>query len=443
MNGFGASGAWWAQAVGGWENIADDSGLAVRDRIAELLYSREKGIGLTIYRYNIGAGSVYESKGYYSEPLRKTEGFYLGNGKYDFSRDKNAVYMMKQAVKNGAEEIVFFVNSPSVLLTKNGMAHQSKNKPFRENISRKNYKEFADCCLDITEHFVKEGLPVKYLSPVNEPIWKWTGGQEGCFYRPDSVRAVFKVFCEELDKRSGLDSLKLSGAEAGDLRYFNNSYTYALLGDKYIRSHLDSVDVHSYCLPLPVFKSVMNNRHLFMKRFRRFMDKHYADIPIKMSEWTHMQGGRDKGMGSAMVTANTIYDDITILHAESWSHWIAVSEVDYCDGLIYINMEDKSFEMTKRFYATGNFSKYIRPGAVRIEASCGNSQIKVLAYLCEGKTVVVAINNSECSENISLDCKQKEVLWAVTDKDSDLTEKIIENTDSIKLPANSVNTFVF
>ena len=48
IEGFGASAAWWAQYVGGWDNL---------DEIMELLYSKEKGAGLNIYRYNLGTGS--------------------------------------------------------------------------------------------------------------------------------------------------------------------------------------------------------------------------------------------------------------------------------------------------------------------------------------------------------------------------------------------------
>ena len=49
IEGFGASGAWWAQDVGGWE---DES----REQIIKLLFDQQEGIGLSIYRYNIGGG---------------------------------------------------------------------------------------------------------------------------------------------------------------------------------------------------------------------------------------------------------------------------------------------------------------------------------------------------------------------------------------------------
>lgn len=439
----GASGAWWAQIVGGWSHIDPESGKSVRDRISELLYSKENGIGMQVYRYNIGAGSKHSGKGRYSEPARSTECFETALGEYDWSRDANAVYMMKQAVADGADELILFVNSPIERLTKNNMAHADEGKIFRENIAEENYKAFAEYCLDVTEHFVNEGLPVKYLSPVNEPVWIWNGGQEGCHYKPKSVGKVFKVFADEIEKRPALDKVRLSGAESGDLRWFNKSYTRSLLKNEKVRSRLDAVDVHSYFLPVPVpFKvPFLNKRIDFLKRFRKWMDKKYPDIPVKMSEWCHMQGGRDKSMASALVMAKTMYEDFAFLNVTSWQHWIAVSEVDYCDGLIYINLDDKTFEITKRLYATGNFSKYIVPGSVRVSAECDDSDIMLLAFTKDGKTVLIAINPTDKTKSITLPAKGS-VTMAVTDESNDLTE-IELNGNNVEITARSVNTFVF
>lgn len=439
----GASGAWWAQIVGGWDHIDPMSGKQVRDRISELLYSKENGIGLQVYRYNIGAGSKHSGKGIYSQPARSTECFEVSKGVYDWNRDKNAVYMMKQAVKDGAEEVILFVNSPPERLTKNNMAHADKGKLFKENISRENYKEFADYCLDITEHFINEGIPVRYLSPVNEPIWIWNGGQEGCHYKPHSVKEVFEVFADEILKRPSLKNVKLSGAESGDLRWFNKSYTKSLLKSHMVRSVLDAVDVHSYCLPVPFPLNIpfLNNRIAYVKRFRKWMDKKYPDVPVKMSEWCHMHGGRDKSMKSALVMAKTMYEDISMLNVTSWQHWIAVSEVDYCDGLIYINLEDKTFELTKRLFATGNFSKYIVPGSVRVEANCDDSDLLLLAFKNNNVITLIVINPTEESKGITLPCEGS-VKLVVTDEEKDLSELIVSGQKIIISP-ESVNTLVF
>lgn len=440
FEGFGASGAWWAQEVGSWEHIDPESKISVRDRISQLLYSKDNGIGLRTYRYNIGGGSKQSGNGNIDNPLRRTESFEISAGKYDFNRDKNAVYMMKQAVKDGADEVVFFVNSPIERLTMNGKTHCDSSKVFQDNLKPKNYISFVNYCLDVTEHFIKEDIPVKYLSPINEPIWTWTGGQEGCHYSPSSAGKLMKVFADEMDKRETLKNVKLSGLESADVRWFNKSYTKSLLKYANVRKRIDSIDVHSYFLnpiPIPFFSRVS-----YIKRYRKWLDKHYPDVDVKMSEWCHMKEGRDKGMNSALVMANVMYEDISILNVTSWQHWIAVSEVDYCDGLIYINLADKSFEMTKRYYATGNFSKYIPFGARRVDVYSDDKNLKILAFVKNEKTVLIIINDTDNVKTVSIPAINAEITVAVTDENNDLTEHKTKNAD-IKISAKSVNTIIF
>ncbi len=439
FNGFGASGAWWAQIVGNWTH-EDSDGISVRDKISRLLFSKKDGIGLKIYRYNIGGGSLHSGKGTYSMPARRTECFETAPRVYDWSRDSAAVYMMKRAVSDGADEVVFFVNSPIERLTKNNMAHLGKHSYFRENIKEENYTAFANYCLDVTEHFVSEGIPVKYISPVNEPLWIWNGGQEGCHYKPKSCRKVFRTFASELEKRNSLADVKLSGCESGDIRWFNKSYARSILGSPEIRRHLDALDVHSYFLHAPL--PFMNNRPAFLRRFASWMSEKYPDVPVNMSEWTHMQGGRDKSMASALVMAKVMFEDISILNVVSWQHWIAASEVDYCDGLIYLNLEDKSYEMTKRYYVTGNFSKYIPCGATRIEACCDDNDIAVLAFEYGGEYTLIVINDTCDSKELTLPVGKSAQKYIVTDENDNLAEYLSNDERKIKITPHSVTTVI-
>lgn len=435
--GIGASGAWWAQIVGGWDN-KDENGDEMRNVISRLLYSKENGIGMNIYRYNIGGGSAHSGNGEYSDFARRTESFDAGVGKYDFSRDANAVYMMKQAVKDGAEEVILFVNSPVERLTKNGWAHLNKKQAFHTNLSKENYKAFADYCLDVTEHFVKEGLPVRYLSPINEPFWIWTGGQEGCHYSPRQVGNIMRCFAAELRKRKSLNSVKLSGAENGDIRWLNKSYTRRLLRYREVVECLDSIDIHSYCLHMPI--PFFNDRVKFLKRYRKWLDRKYPDMPVKMSEWTHMVGGKNPGMDSALETAKVMFEDFTLLNVTSWQYWLACSHYDYHDGLIYIDIEKKSFEMTKRYYVTGNFSKYISLGARRIESYSDDETVRVITFKQESVTVLIVINPTKSLKNY---IAPDEGLVSVTDKNHNLAEKSCSCGDVVDILPESVTTFVF
>ena len=388
---FGVSGAWWAQVIGGWTGPDPASGSPKRERIAQLLFDPEAGIGVRCYRYNLGGGSANSGKGRFDIPCRRAESFDISDTAYDWSRDENARWMMERAVKLGADEVILFVNSPPERLTKNGKAHL--DRAGQTNLPKKNYAAFAKYCLDCAEHFLSQGIPVRYLSPVNEPVWKWTGGQEGCHYRPWQVYDLMKVFAAEMQKRPALRELKLSGAENGDIRWFNKTYCRVMLKNKAVRSRVDAVDVHSYFITpdIPILKNLIGDRLAYLRRFRKYMDRHFPGVAVKTSEWTHMQGGRDYGMDSALEQTKIMLEDITVLNVTSWQLWIAVSNVDYCDGLIYENDGDGSFELTKRYYAFGNFSKFIEPGSVRVSADAGEG-LKCAAFTKNGRTVSVVMN---------------------------------------------------
>ena len=92
IEGFGASGAWWAQIVGGWQ-------AAKRRRIVDMLYSPE-GVAMSIYRYNVGAGSGREIR----DPWRRAETFEVTRGEYDWSRDKSAVRILKDVCDHGVDK---------------------------------------------------------------------------------------------------------------------------------------------------------------------------------------------------------------------------------------------------------------------------------------------------------------------------------------------------
>lgn len=442
ISGFGVSGAWWAQTVGGWTGIDEKSGLEKRERIAQLLFDDEKGIGISCYRYNLGSGSKNSGKGRYRLESRRAESFDISDTEYDWSRDKNAVWMLKEAVKNGVDEIVLFVNSPPERMTKNGLGYQSYAG--QTNLQRKNYKRFVKYTLDVAEHFINDGIPVKYISPVNEPVWFWTEKQEGCHYRPWQVKNVMCAFVDEMNKRPAFKDVMISGAENGDIRWFNKTYCRIMLGNKKIKSKVDSIDTHSYFthLPIPIIEKKVNDRIAFMKRYRKFVDRHYPNMQIKTSEWTHMKNKRDYGMDSALEQAKIMFEDLTILNVTSWQNWIALSDTDYCDGLIYEFDDTQNFELTKRYFAFGNFSKFVKKGSVRIDALSDDKDLKIVAFKNGNNTLLIVINPTEYEKEITLSNEKSCGKMFVTSDSDDLAEYDV-TLNNIKLQKRSVNTICF
>ncbi|MDR2753856.1 MAG: hypothetical protein LBB50_06070 [Oscillospiraceae bacterium] len=429
IEGFGASGAWWAQLVGGWPN-------STRRDILRLLYDKESGLGMRTYRYNLGGGSKESGKGCYPNHLRRASSFLREDGNYDWSRDAEAVWCMREAVRLGAEEVIFFVNSPPERWTIAGQA-QSKI-PFRANLKRRHEQDFVNYVLDVTEHFLAEEIPVKFVSPINEPFGPWIEktGQEGCHYHPAGVRRLMRRFAEEMKKRPALQNVLLAGAENNDLRLMNKTYTRAVMDDPAIRARLDGIDVHGY-----VFKPLEFLANGKVKqRFRGYMDKHYPGVPVRMTEWTHMQSGRDYGMGSALEQAKIMWEDLSILRAVSWQCWIAVSEVDFCDGLLYIDEQARTFDIPKRYYAFGNFSKFVLRDAQRVGLSHNHPQLQALAFQSKEQTVAVLMNPTEQAIALSLGQAGAGALF-VTDESKNLAHENVDLSEFTISP-RSVNTLV-
>lgn len=388
---FGASGGWWAQAVGGYTKPAQN-GSTVHDYVASLLFDTEGGIGLSAYRYNIGAGST-DGGSDISDSWRRADNFIKSNTQtsYDWNKDANAVWFLKEAVRYGIEDITFFVNSPPVHLTKNKKAHGDKTQKNTSNLAPEHYKEFAEYILDVTEHFIEEGIPVRYLSPINEPQWDWTGGQEGCHYEPEEMTACLKEIITQKNERNKLKHLSISGPESGEWGNTNYKYIQAIMEDDFLSSYFHTLDIHSY------WTNASAKQHFAAW----LLTQGYEQLTCKTSEWCEMTNGKDYSMDSAIHLAQEIHDDLTILNVTSWQYWIALSCYDYRDGLLYINPSTQTVTIPKRFYAMGHYSKFIRPGYVRRELNSTLPSLKISAY--EGKEtnkeklIIVCVNSSEKS----------------------------------------------
>ena len=69
-----------------------------------------------------------------------------------------------------------------------------------------------------------------------------------------------------------------------------------------------------------------------------------------------------------------VAEDLRILDVVSWQNWVAAAPGGYRDGLVYINRETQEYCETKRSWSFGNFSRFVRPGYVRIGITGDNEQ---------------------------------------------------------------------
>ena len=425
---FGTSSCWWSQTVSDEETARE---------IARLLYDDKTGLGLDVYRYNVGGGEADNPDCRIWDVNRRTESFYVlnpqtGEYEYDFTRDANARRMLDMAVEYGAEEIILFCNSPHFSMTASGHASGGL-EPNVSNLPKENYDEFVDYVLTIADWFVAEGYPVTAISPINEPQWSWGGewvGQEGCHYTADEAVELLELFAVTMQERNS--PYKLSGPESGELSPGYYEYIDKFFASEILNEFCDTYSGHSYWI---------DNRYDLKTMAGDKFRNEYPDKKLEMSEWCELPMTIDSTtIDSGLYMANILVQDLNLLGVVSWQSWTAVNG----DGVLdIVNGEIIKYN---RYYAYKHFSQFIKDGMKRVtvmDSLEDESRIASTAFRGDGETVLILINNAEEAKEIKLCGIYKSMDVYRTDSGTNC-EKIYsdKSTNNITLPAKSITTIV-
>ncbi len=428
FEGFGTSSAWWSQTIDDEETARE---------IARLLYDDETGLGLDIYRYNIGGGEKENPHCRIGDPNRRTESFYVlneetGKYEYDFTRDANARRMLDMAVEYGATEVILFCNSPHFSMTASGHASGGLTE-YASNLPEENYKAFVDYVLTIADWFVAQGYPVTAISPINEPQWKWGGdwvGQEGCHYTAEETVEVLELFTLEMQKRNS--PYKLNGPESGELSPGYYEYIDKFFESEILSEFCEYYSGHSYWID--------NNLWAKSEVGKKFAEQ-YPDKKLEMSEWCELPLTIDSTtIDSGLYMANIIIQDLNLMNAVSWQSWTAVNG----DGLMEIR--DGNLVVYNRYYAYKHFANFIKQGMVRIDVMDSledNSKVASTAFTDGEKTVMVLVNNDENPQDITFYGNISPTEIYVTDANRSFEKTAVENTQKkVNLPSKSITTII-
>ena len=382
---FGASDAWSIQFVG--KNWPEQK----RQKIAELLFSNEnddasnpRGIGLSAWRFNLGAGSAQQGVASdIQDAWRRAPGMLQNDGSYDLEALEGQRNFLRMAQSYGVDQFIAFVNSPPVQFTKNGKAYSSGGSS--TNLKNEHFVDYAVYLKTALETIrAEDGIAFNYLSPFNEPQWNWDhSGQEGCPWRNSEIASTVRIIDSVFASTTLPTKVELS--DAGKLTYLyendgdatrgsqieaffsNNSEWY--IGDLEVVAK--KISGHSYY-------TTYNNKYLLSVRenLRAKVKEFGSDFSFWQTEYCiledneEIQGpGRDLGIESALYMDRVIHTDLTVANSETWQWWLAVSPYDYKDGLVYIdyNKDDGDIYESKILWTLGHYSRFIKQGAKRYD----------------------------------------------------------------------------
>jgi O-glycosyl hydrolase len=410
IHSFGASDCWGLKFVGkNWP-------LAKRNEIADLLFSKDfdangnpKGIGLSLWRINVGGGSFEQgANSRINSEWRREECFQNANGTYDWTKQAGNRWFAQAAKTRGVENLLLFSVSPPVHMTRTGFAIGVANQQSNLlNLQSDKYDDFGDFLSEVAKNYTQSGVPINFISPLNEPQYNWeapVGGnasQEGtaatnaeCFQvitqLNNSIVAkglTTKVAFGEAGSHNyvhGTNGGSGGGGKGNQMDYFWNPNSAGFLGN--FPSVEKVMSAHSY-FAQPTITDLISNRNAMANRYQavnsgvRFWQTEYC---ILNNEDGTQGPTRDLGINSALYIARVIHTDLAIGNAASWQWWLAVSPSDYKDGLVYIadpsgtmgelaaTKNDGIILKSKMLWAMGNYSRFIRPGMIRVDVSLQN-----------------------------------------------------------------------
>ena len=414
---------------------------------------------MSAYRYNVGASGDQDALAI--DPAgRAVQSFMKTDGTYDWTRDGPGTYYLNAAKEADVSSITFFLNAQPSGLTSN---HEACGSTL-DSAAIAAYVAYIE---KVVAYWVDQGITIDYVSPMNEPDNDFqsckgstcTCGQEGMQVPVDTRSAVFQQLRAALaaSTSAGAQKVKIMGDETSQitqqaLKEYINSYHGFLdssqgqgwLVDTLSGEYIDAISVHMYDFPddpsLRNFKQLVINASAAATPPR-------SPPPIKMTEissfasapdthapwgWTGpdiMTSEYDPTMDSALDTARMIWQFMTLVNAESWDWWTAVSTMLPCapstdptcpstyasgqgwnDALIYIDPayatnQNYDFYLTKRFWVFKHFTTFVRPGAVRYDIPNESLPYAVVAMASLGTDATwntVFINRNTTAQTITL-----------------------------------------
>jgi O-glycosyl hydrolase len=463
ISGFGASGDWWTTDLGYFPR-------STQRNVAALLFGA-KGIELSHYRYNIGGGGVGADvptgdESELSFQTRAPASMYVAPGIYNWAHNGGGTLFLRYAARYHVPAIEANVNSAPWSFTTNG-------KSCGGQLKTSAIGAYASYLAQVVRHahdFWHATL--SYVSPMNEPDYTRSDcTQEGMQVPPSERAQVVDAVANVLRRQAPYAHVIADESSQVGTQFLPEAPTW--LSVPGTAQHLAALATHTYDFPS---NATLQQAAALAARYHK---------PLWMTEICCVVGaenhptygqGYDPTMSGALSVAYLIWQDLTYGDMSTWDWWVSLSAAlgcdpaksatcatkpnasGYNDGLIYYDPNfaidhDYKVYLTKRFWMLGNFSRFVRPGAVRHDVSGAPANVYLLAFSSPRGWELVAIDqNTSGSTPIAVRFPPGGRLRAAGAYQTSATRNLApvagarrgaDGAFTATLPAQSVTTFVF
>ncbi|HEX9063419.1 MAG TPA: glycoside hydrolase, partial [Clostridia bacterium] len=293
------------------------------------------------------------------------------------------------------------------------------------------YDDFGNWLLKCIDAYKKAGVTVYGISPQNEP--SAVVEYNSCFYTPKQYAEMIKVVGPIIKK--AYPDVKIMGPEEMTCETWNwdKSYGKALMEDSDAFKWIDIVVVHAYTIEYQVIPSDSDLEALQMQQLYSRYKKTGKELwQTEVCSWFDHPNYQT-------AIAESIFNSFYYGNMSAWLTW-NISGDGNIPGSCLMKHEEKG----PLYYGVRHFSKYVRPGAKRIDTHSTNDKLLAIGFnhKKDKKFTIVLINKAYVPMDISLkgDLKLNMKMEMSTLTENAVDKGYIPSSENLTLPPRSIVT---
>ena len=309
------------------------------------------------------------------------------------------------------------------------------NRVYDNRLDMKYLPHFAAWVVEMAKLFEAEGVPLDAVSVANEP--QFTQGFESCLWTADDWAAANRAVGEALDE-AGLTRVKLFGPETMtgfNWPTANPLYLKHLKDDPALKSHFVAVATHGYLDGAKADTSAKSAWEFWQLAAPLGLPYWITEGGTGGHDWPEPVGGMAMCLHNALVHGN----------ASAVVPWQLTERTPGHGALMHMRRPTKKTHVARQYW------RYVRPGAVRVSATPGDSENGVAAsafvHDADATLTIVLVNTAAEARPVALTLPAGlESFETVVRTDADdsfkpqPTVSIEANAASLTLPGHSVTT---
>ena len=383
------------QTIEGFGGAFTEAGAVTLDRMsagrrAEILnayFNPDTGIGYSLCRTHINSCDFSTGNYAYVDDPRDTE-----LRTFSVSRDEQSLipFIRDAAKVNGADFKLFASpwSPPAWMKTNGQMNRGGKLKKECEAVWAKYYVKYV-------EAYAQRGIAIWGLSVQNEP--KAAQSWDSCLYTADEEKDFVKNHLGPALERAGMRHVKIIIWDHNKERVFERAK--AAFSDPAASRYIWGVGFHWYSgdhfEALAITQKAFPDKHLLFT-------EGCQEGGVKLGSWhTAERYGHDM-IGNLTHGAVGFVDWNLVLDERGGPNHVG----NFCDAPIIADTRTDAVIYESSLYYLGHFSRFIRPGAVRIGHSRYTDKLEVCAFRnLDGGLVVIVLNRTDATLPFTLRCE--------------------------------------